>query len=374
MKPSLRIPIFASMANQSSVFLESHNLKNEYSGFGQFNKHLIDALLKQDAKDLQFVVHARNTKKWSSYFGEKAQIKKYFAFTRIKGFGIRSRYDIWHSLNQNSRTEPLLKLPYVLTIHDVNFIDEISSDLDHKKNKRFQKKLDRSAAITYISAFAKESTHRHFKIPNVPEYIIHNGNTITEITLPEDYVPEVMPTRPFFFTIGDVCERKNQHTLLEMLVHLPDYELVISGKMVSDYAKSTMKSIIKNLGLSDRVHLTNRISDLDKYYYYKHCEAFLFPTLREGFGIPVIEAMRFSKPAFIANNTSLPEVGSDLAFYWDHYDAHYMASIVQEGLKSFENDKERLANKYVAHSQKFCWNEAARQYINVYREVLKNTP
>lgn len=373
MKPSIRIPIFAPMTKQSSIFLESHNLKNEFSGFGQFNKHLIDALLRQPATDLQFVIHARDTKKWGAYFGEKAQIKKYYNFTRNRGLGIRKHYNIWHSLNQNSKIEPLRKLPYILTVHDVNFIDEISSDLDHKRNRRFQEKLDRSSGITYISKFAKESTHRYFKIPNVPEYIIYNGNTITEVTIPKDYTPKVRPTRPFLFTIGDICERKNQHSLVEMLVHLPDYELVISGKMASDYAQGKLKKIIKNLDLSDRVHLTDRISDLDKFYYYKHCKAFLFPTLREGFGIPAIEAMRFGKPAFISNNTSLPEVGGDLAFYWDHYDARYMATTVQEGLKTFNNDKEALENQYVAHSQKFCWDKAARHYINVYREVLKHT-
>ena len=372
MKPSIRIAIFAGMANQSSVFLESHNLKNEFSGFGQFNKHLIDALLRVDATDLQFVVHARDTKKWGSYFGDKATIKKYYNYTRNKGLGIRKRYEIWHSLNQNSKIEPLRKLPYVLTVHDVNFIDEISSDLNHKKNRRFQDKLDRATAITYISEFAKESTHRYFKIPKVPEYVIYNGNTVTAIDVPIDYKPEILPSKPFLFSIGDVCERKNQHSLVEMLTHLPDYELVISGKMASDYSQGKLKEVINNLGFGDRVHLTDRISDLDKFYYYKNCSAFLFPTLREGFGIPAIEAMRFGKPAFISNNTSLPEVGGDLAFYWDHYDPAYMASIVKNGLRDFENDKTTLEKKYVEHSQQFCWNKAAQQYINVYREILKN--
>ena len=60
--------------------------------------------------------------------------------------------------------------------------------------------------------------------------------------------------------------------------------------------------------LQDRVICTGKISEFDKQYYLKHCTAFVFPSLREGFGIPPIEAMRFGKPVFISNNTSLPEV------------------------------------------------------------------
>ncbi|WP_298354152.1 glycosyltransferase family 1 protein [uncultured Dokdonia sp.] len=370
MKPSISIAIFAAMSNQSSIFLESHNLKNEFSGFGQFNKHLIDALIRQNSNNFQFVIHARDKNKWSEHFGQNVAIKKYYNFTRNKSIGIRKRFDVWHSLNQNTKIEPLRDLPYVLTVHDVNFIDEISSDLNHKRNKRFQEKLDRATAITYISTFAKQSTHRYFKVPEVPEYIIYNGNTIKEVEISDTYTPEISPSRPFLFTIGDVCERKNQHALVKMLKYLNGFDLVISGKMASEYAQGKLKATIKDLGLENRVHLTGRISDLDKFYYYKNCEAFMFPTLREGFGIPAIEAMRFGKPAFISNNTSLPEVGGDVAFYWDHYDAKYMAEIVTSGLAEVAHNKSAFQEKSITHSKKFCWDEAARQYINVYREVL----
>jgi glycosyltransferase involved in cell wall biosynthesis len=266
--------------------------------------------------------------------------------------------------------EPFYNIPYILTVHDVNFIDEVSSDLNHKVNVRFQNKLNRSSAITYISEFAKKSTHQYFKVPNVPEYVILNGNPIKEITLSESHRPEVVSQRPYLFSIGEFTARKNFHTLVEMLQHLPDFDLVLSGNNNTTYANGKLNSTIAQLGLKNRVIITGKISDLDKQYYLQNCSAFVFPSLREGFGIPPIEAMRFGKPVFLSNNTSLPEIGGKDAFFWDHYDSEYMAKIVNEGLSTYNANKEELSKKYSLHAQSFNWDDVAKQYAEVYRSLF----
>jgi glycosyltransferase involved in cell wall biosynthesis len=352
------------------VFLESHNIKNQHFGFGQFNYHLIKGLFNAQIDDFKMMLHAKEIPPLKNEFGSYFNYKKYISLRRYPLLQLREKFDVWHSMNQNTKIEPYHNIPYVLTVHDVNFIDEVSNDPKHEVNARFQEKLNRSNAITYISKYAKQSTHEHFKVPNVSEYIIYNGNPIREITLPDNYRPKVFITSPFLFSIGELTPRKNFHTLVEMLSFLPDYHLILSGNNNTDYALGKLNDTIKKYNLENRVIITGKISDLDKQYYLTNCSAFVFPSLREGFGIPPIEAMRFGKPTFLSNNTSLPEIGGKNAFYWDDYEPEYMAKIVEEGLIEFNQNKNELSSKYINHAKSFNWDESSKQYADVYRSLL----
>jgi glycosyltransferase involved in cell wall biosynthesis len=353
-----------------NIFLEAHNIKNQFFGFGQFNYHIIKGLYHANPEDFKMTLHVKDSNNLKTEFGEFFNYKKYYSFRRYPALRIRKKFDVWHSLNQNIKIEPYHAIPYILTVHDVNFIDEVSKDMNHEVNIRFQEKLNRSSAITYISEFAKSSTHEHFKVPNVPEYVIYNGNPITDITLPEDYKPQLTTSRPFLFSIGEFTERKNFHTLVDMLSHLPDYDLVLSGNNNTFYAKEKLAAIIESLNLKNRVFITGKIGDLDKQYYLKNCSAFVFPSLREGFGIPPIEAMRFGKPVFLSNNTSLPEIGGKHAFYWNHFNPEYMASVFNNGMDLFNKNKEEYTNSYINRAKSFNWDETAKKYIEVYRSLL----
>ncbi len=354
-----------------TIFLESHNIKNLHFGFGQFNYHLIKGLYNANINDFKIMLHAKDLNSLQSEFGSYFNYKKYYSFRRYPLFRIKKKYDLWHSLNQNIKIEPYHNIPYLLTVHDVNFIDEVSRDLNHGRNVRFQNKLDRSNAITYISEYAKKSTHQYFDVPKVPEFVIYNGNPITNIFLPENYQPKLISNKPYLFSIGEFTERKNFHTLVEMLIHLPDFNLILSGNNNTSYANNALKNTIEQLGLKSRVIITGKINDIDKQYYLKNCTAFVFPSLREGFGIPPIEAMRFGKPVFLSNNTSLPEIGGEHAFYWNNYNPEYMAKIVTEGLNTYQNNKNILSEKYIAHAKSFNWDDAAKAYSKVYRSLLK---
>ncbi|MEM0518386.1 glycosyltransferase family 4 protein [Aequorivita flava] len=351
------------------VFLESHNLKNRYSGFGQFNYHFIKALAAVRPNDFEIVLNAKNISELKNEFGDTFKYRKYNSLTRHKPFRIKKKYNLWHCLNQNIKIEPFFNIPYLLTVHDVHFVTEGSAELQQKLKKQFDEKLKRSSAIAYISEFAKQDTHAHFEVPNIPEYVIYNGNTITDISIPTDYKPSILPPKPYLFSIGDFSERKNFMSLVEMLRFLPEYNLVLAGSNSSNYAEKLSEKV-KHFGFENRVFQTGKIADLDKQYYLQNCEAFVFPSHREGFGIPPIEAMRFGKPVFLSNNTSLPEIGGEHSFFWDHYEPEYMANVLKDGMNTYNNNKAFYENWYIERAKSFSWQTTAKKYIEVYKSLL----
>ena len=350
------------------VFLESHNINNPYTGFGQFNHHLLKGFYACKDPEVRFVVHTPKIGWLKKEFGNYFEYKRYAGLRRYGWAQIRKRYDVWHSLNQNTKIEPRHDQPYLLTVHDINFVEEISGDIKHPRNQQFIEKLNRAHAITYISEFAKRSTHSFFDVPDVPEYVIYNGNPIVEHLDTSGFTPDPRIDKPFFFSIGDFRERKNFHLLVEMMVHFPDYQLVLAGNDTRAYGDQ-VRAAIEELGLQKQVLLVGRVDDLAKQYYFEHCEALLFPSLREGFGLPPIEAMAFGRPVFLANTTSLPEIGGQHAFYFENFDPEQMAKDVEAGLNRYSDQQVFYQTELKKQAARFNWTRAAQEYLDVYKTL-----
>jgi glycosyltransferase involved in cell wall biosynthesis len=352
-----------------SVFLETHNIKNKATGLGTFNYELIKGLSQLEFNDLELILNAKNPELLEAEFGEKFKYHKYTNLSRNIIFRNRKNFKLWHSVNQNTKVEPFRVNKYLLTIHDVNFVDEISNDMDHKVNKKFRAKLEKSTAITYISEYAKIQTHQHFKVPNVPEYVIHNGNPISTILDTTNFIASLPIDKPFLYSIGDFLERKNFLSIVKMMLHITDLNLIISGNNKKAYG-AEIEKFIKDNNLQNRVFLTGKVDDLAKQYYLAKCYAFVFPSIREGFGLPPIEAMSFGKPVFLSNKTSLPEIGGEHAYYWDNFDPEYMKNKLMSGLNHFYENKDQIELQMKKRAASFDWKVAASEYLRVYNEIL----
>ncbi|MCW2119227.1 glycosyltransferase family 4 protein [Flavobacterium sp. 7A] len=356
------------MSSKKSIFLETHNLKNPATGFGTFNYELIKGLSMLNFENFELHINAEQIKQLKDEFGNKFEYNKYRSFHRYKNLRPFSKYDLWHSVNQNTKIEPRYKTKYLLTVHDINFMEEISSDMNHNCNKLFIEKLNKASAITYISDYARKQTHEFFKVPNVPEYVIHNGNPISSFLDTSSYIPNVPVDKPFLYTIGDFIERKNYESIIKMIKNIKDFNLIISGNNNKHYGE-VIKALIISEGLENQVFLTGRVSDVGKQFYLKNCTAFLFPSLREGFGLPPVEAMSFGKPIFLSNKTSLPEVGGDAAYYWEDFDSEYMKTILLEGLNDYDNNPNKKI-QIIEKGKSFDWVETASEYVKVYNDIL----
>jgi len=281
---------------------------------------------------------------------------------------LNPHYDLWHSLHQFPAHYPGLKTKWILTIHDLNFLVEKSEEKAANYLKKLQTNIDKATAITVISEYTKKLVTENLRLCDKPLYMIHNGIKGNEF--PGSSKPAFLMNERFFFSIGIVTAKKNFHVLLPLMHHFPDHELVIAGDIESPYARQLLEQL-NSSGLANRVHLPGNITEQQKYWLYAHCEAFLFPSLAEGFGMPVIEAMLLGKPVFSSRNTSLPEIGGEIAFYWDNFKPEYMAEVLRKGLKRYALEREQLSAQIISHARQFNWTTCIEKYRSVYREVLE---
>ncbi len=191
--------------------------------------------------------------------------------------------------------------------------------------------------------------------------VIHLGTDAS--FAPAGHRPAFVPGAPFLFSIGMVCAKKNFHVLVPLL-RGNARQLVIAGIVKDDDYKQKILDEAAAHGVSERVVITGPVSQHDKDWYYANCEAFVFPSLAEGFGLPVIEAMHHGRPVFLSTLTSLPEVGGDTAYYFEHFEPDYMASSLEAGLAHFAaNDGAATARR---HAARFSWETMGAHYLALY--------
>ena len=353
----------------SQVLIDLGKLKNIYSGLGQFslNFGLQVSNIQHSVFEWNFLV----PHDFSGYFGHIPNYQQISLIRRILPVFYRN-YDIWHAIHQDSAYMPgNSDTSYILTIHDLNFLEEKRGINSLKRLKQLQKKVDRAAFITFISNSTASQANEHLDLGDKPRKIIYNGVDIdTEKNVKK---PGYLPDRPFLFALGMILKKKNFHVLVDFMEQVPDYNLIIAGDNRSRYGKH-LRNTVKQKNLSDRIVLPGIIPEEDKIYLYRQCEAFLFPSLTEGFGLPVIEAMRFGKPVFCSKRTSLPEVAGDCAFYWDSFAPEKMKETFIKNLKLFHSNRKEFSKKNTVHSLKYQWHESISQYLKVYDEVIQSRP
>lgn len=326
------------------ILIDFEKIKDPFSGLGQFCAHLKNYF---DQSGLN--LHYWRPGKW-----QKLAKKIPLLFPSC---------DVYHAVHQDSPYMPWSKRPKViLTIHDLNALYEQTQFGSGDFYKRsLQKKIDRADIVTFISEFTKSEVEKNFKLDGKRLEVIYNGISLEE----KSSRPSVIPDGKFIFTVGTVLPKKNFHVLIEMMKLLPDYKLVIAGTTFHSYAKDMIYRISADR-LNDRIFLVGTINEAEKLWYYQNACAFIFPSLLEGFGLPVAEAMSQGLPLFLSQKTSLPEIGGQDAFYFESFEAHHMASVFKSGMASFTTEQKK---RLIDRAGLFSWKKAADSYLSLYKTM-----
>lgn len=349
------------MTTKKTVYLDCTEMKFPNTGLYHFCLNLGNALLNAcDDNGIRLVFCL--PEEAEGIFGQGAEQvifrksdKKLFPYWRFRG-------GIWHVPFQFPKIYPAFKTK-VQTIHDLNFLYEEPEDRQKMFLRDMQELVDKAERIVTISEYSRQDIFRHLDTGKKRVDVIYNGCNIYEGPLER---PEYVPEMPFLYSVGTLMEKKNFH-VLPCLLKGNSYEMVISG-LRFPYEKQIMESAAA-CGVTDRVHLTGPVPESHKWWYMRHCLAFMFPSIAEGFGLPALEAMSCGKPVFLSRHTSLPEIGGNKAFYFNYgFEPEQMRKEFREGMEKYESGAV-TPEEIMRHALSFSWENAAMQYINIYRSL-----
>lgn len=345
------------------IIFDCERLRTPFNGFYSYSYNLAVALLEESARRSEAIglyIHKRNKDLIPGDY-----YRRYRNKLHKKCLLLPRSVRLWHSSNQFSAYLPFnRRIPVLTTIHDLNYL---YSDADIHLNHagRTAAAISRADRIVTISQYVKKDILEHFDIDESKVSVIYNGVGRYEGGV---QAPEKKPDGPFLLYVGRVDKTKNVK-VLPALLEGNDYRLVIAGRYNS-FPEDIMEEA-RRWKVADRIELTGPVSEEVKHWYMQNCEAFLMPSLAEGFGIPMLEAMQYHKPVFSSCRTSLPEVAGDCAFYFNYdFEPRAMQQEFAAGMQAFS--KGAITPEMMdARLAMFTWERAAREYYDLYEEIVQ---
>lgn len=292
-------------------------------------------------------------------------------------------------LHCTSNTAPLKgNIPLVVHLHDIIYMEKsyfkilTGSGTPYQKfgnvYRRYiiPKMIKRVKKMITVSHFEKDRINDFFGLKDNLLVAIHNG--VSEHFRPitdKDYLLKIrkkykLPEK-FFFFLGNTDPKKNTKGVLEAMrdfykTNSEGYKLVMP-----DYDEDELNKLLNQIGAPDmrnEIFLTGYIVNTDLPAIINMSRLFLYPSLRESFGIPVLEGMRCGVPVITSNTSSMPEVAGDAAYIINPY----KPDEITEGIHKLLDD-EKLRKEYIekglVQAEKFSWQHMAENVLHLYEEV-----
>ena len=311
----------------------------------------------------------------------------YFDSFRIQSIAKSAGADILHF--PYNWSFPLHKvLPTLLTIHDVipltfrEAMGILTNRFLYRPGMRLATRTN--DRIATVSEFSKADIAQQLHVPLEKIKVIPNGlrnpfpptaQRLAELT--ERYQIQ----GGFILYVGGIHERKNVVRLIHAfgrMIQKTDYsgQLLITGKAAGapyqDRMRIEVDAAIAEANLGTRVTLTGFIPDEKLDALMSQAQCMIYPSLYEGFGIPVLEAMRAGTPVITSNLTALPEVAGGAALLIDPLDVEGMASTMAQLLVN-PSLQEELKKKGKDRASSYSWQNTAEMYLNLYQEVIETS-
>ncbi|MBL1130123.1 MAG: glycosyltransferase family 1 protein [Chloroflexi bacterium] len=278
-------------------------------------------------------------------------------------------------------------IPQVVTVHDLTTM--LVPEYRRKAGARLYNALVAASArgadhIITDSHASKEEIVMHLHIPVEKVSPIHLAVTAVYRPQPNSLLDMAVLRKydlPDFYVLylGGYELHKNVTTLLLAWTYVgqalgDEYPLILAGKKPESISDSypDYDGYIQKLGISDYVRWIGYVDEGDKPSLYRNAETFVFPSRREGFGLPVLEALACGTPVVTTSATSLPEVVGEAGFAVDPDDARGMAGAIIATIVQDDLAKELRATA-VTQAAKFSWADTAVQTLHVYDKVFNRS-
>lgn len=265
------------------------------------------------------------------------------------------------------------KIPQIYTVYDMileKFPNYFPPNLAHRPIRQKLHCFRTGAVLLAISNnTARDILAFYPEIDPEKIVVIHLGVEPVFFERPDPFIA----SRPYFLFSGNRSLYKNFLSLVHAYARsglAEEYDLRVfsPGKPCFDPEE---QKIISSYGLSKRIFLIPSPTDRQVRDLYAGATALIYPSLYEGFGLPVLEAMASGTIVAASNTSSLPEIGGDVALYFDPYNIDDIAKIMRRIATFSEHKRQELIECGRRHAQKYTWERFKRRTVEVFRRFLQ---
>ena len=267
---------------------------------------------------------------------------------------------LWHSTFQHNITRPPIGVRHrLLTVHDLNYRYAGMRAGALRDWALTRLAIARSTSLIAISRYVAADVAAHVRSA-APICTIYNG--VTDLSAQPQQAVADLAGRAFFLHVSRMASSKNVGAIIRLARAWPERNFVLVGpawghsKELHDELSGTMPNVRVLLGVDDSV----------KAWLLANCQAFLFPSLAEGFGLPPLEAMHFGTPVFLSDRTCLPEIGGAQAGYFSDFSSDAMRSVIEAELPRLQASREATRT----WAQTFTWDRCVAAYVDLYAKAL----
>lgn len=356
------------------IAIAAWHLKNPHVGIGRYALELIEALGRVDQTNQYEVLLPCAEHPFTTRPNMRFRIVRFPLFRRRFWEQVAPMlvgpYDVLHFPYDSCVAWKRGK--FVSTIHDVKPLLFPELRARTSLNRRIEQWLvgDRWKTIDHvitISEHSRQDLLRHVSLRS-------DQVTVTPLGLdaerfrPADHRQE---GRPYVLCVAGADPTKNVGCLVEAFAKLPEglrgrFDLLLAGDVCK---RVDIRAAIDRLGIGAQSKLMGRVSDEELIVYYQQATVFVFPSLYEGFGLPVLEAMGCGCPVICSNSSSLPEVAGDAALLIDPRRNEQLAGELARLLES-PSLQATLRERGLARAKEFVWDRTATQTVAVYERVM----
>lgn len=371
----MRIGIDARMLNASGIGRYITNLLKNLQEIDQENEYII-FLLKKDINQFKASKNFKLVEADFLWYSLEEQIK-------FPGILKKYRLDLVHFPHFN--TPVFYNGRFIVTIHDLTHLDfkmnrasthnRIYYEFKHQAHKMvILSAVKRSTRIITVSEYVKKQLIKTYnlkptKIEVTYEAVDENIVSLAK-KLPLGKQRAILDRfnihQPFLFYVGNAHPHKNVEGLIQAFLKVrqsyQDLQLVLSGR--EDFF---WKRIKKKFDQVEGIIITGFVDDSELVALYKNAQSFIFPSLSEGFGIPLLEAMACSCPIVASCLTALPEIAGNAALYFDPGKAGDLEEKIIQILTD-ENLRKELIKKGTKRYKNFSWKKLTQQTLRIYQE------
>lgn len=335
----------------------TYSIGSELTGVGVYSREILHGLASRHPEACYTFCY-RSNKFLKSFFDTlpRNAIRRPFTESWLPP------HDLFHGLNQRVPAARVRRR--VTTFHDLFVMtgDYSTPEFRQRFTAQARSAATRSDLIICVSAFTAGQVKSLLNVPRQKLRVIHHGvHTPAELPAPETRERIVL-------SVGSIQKRKNTARLVEAFEQtLPGWKLVLAG--AAGFGAADITTRIQNSPRAADIQVTGYITNRELAALYRRASLFAFPSLDEGFGIPVIEAMANGVPVITSDRSALAEISGEAALHVDPASTEELAHALQT-LMDQPGLRRELITRGLAWSARFTWSRAVDATWNAYQELL----